>query len=313
MPPILDPKVLVGTASADDAGVYLLDDGHAIVSTLDFFTPIVDDPYDFGRIAAANALSDIYAMGATPLFALAIAAFPENMAPEIIGAILRGGVDSAAAAGIAIIGGHTIKDEEPKYGLAVTGIVHPERILRNNSGRAGDALILTKAIGTGILTTARRSDAIAPDALAPAVASMATLNRSAAECALRFDVSAMTDITGFGLLGHLHEMLGGELGARIDAQAVPLLPGALDLARENIVPGGTRTNLDAAIGDGTRFGDTVPAALQLVLADAQTSGGLLIAVAEREADALLAALHESALPAAARIGSLVRGAGIDVA
>ena len=305
--------MLVGTASADDAGVYLLDDGHAIVSTLDFFTPIVDDPYDFGRIAAANALSDIYAMGATPLFALAIAAFPEDMEPEIIGAILRGGVDSAAAAGIAIIGGHTIKDEEPKYGLAVTGIVHPERIVRNNSGRAGDALILTKAIGTGILTTARRSDAVAPEALAPAVASMATLNRSAAECALRFDVSAMTDITGFGLLGHLHEMLGGELGARIDAQAVPLLPGALDLARENIVPGGTRTNLDAAIGDGTRFGDMVPAELRLVLADAQTSGGLLIAVAEREADALLAALQESAVPAAARIGSLVRGAGIDVA
>ncbi len=304
--------MLVGTASADDAGVYMLDDERAIVSTLDFFTPIVDDPYDFGRIAAANALSDIYAMGATPLFALAIAAFPEDMEPEIVGAILRGGVDSAAAAGIAVIGGHTIKDDEPKYGLAVTGIVHPQKIVRNNSGRVGDALVLTKAIGTGILTTARRSDAIGPEALAPAVASMATLNRAAAECALRFDLSAMTDVTGFGLLGHLHEMLGGGLGARIDAHAVPVLPGALDLARENIVPGGTRTNLDAAIDDGARFSDSVPRALQLVLADAQTSGGLLIAVAGRDADALLAALRDANVAAAARIGSLVAGAGIDI-
>lgn len=313
MPPILDPKVLVGTASADDAGVYLLDDERAIVSTLDFFTPIVDDPYDFGRIAAANALSDIYAMGATPLFALAIAAFPENMAPEIIGAILRGGVDSAAAAGIAIIGGHTIKDDEPKYGLAVTGIVHPQRILRNNSGRAGDALVLTKAIGTGILTTARRSDAIGPEALVPAVASMAMLNRSAAECALRFDLSAMTDITGFGLLGHLREMLRSDLGARIEAEAVPALPGALDLARENIVPGGTRTNLEAAIGDGARFSERIPAEMRLLLADAQSSGGLLIAVAEHEADAFLAALQSGGVTSAARIGALVHGAGIDIA
>ena len=305
--------MLVGTASADDAGVYLLDDEHAIVSTLDFFTPIVDDPYDFGRIAAANALSDIYAMGATPLFALAIAAFPEDMEPEVVGAILRGGVDSAAAAGIAVIGGHTIKDDEPKYGLAVTGIVHPQRIVRNNSGRVGDALVVTKAIGTGILTTARRSDAIGAEAIAPAVASMATLNRTAAECALRFDIAAMTDVTGFGLLGHLHEMLGEGLGARIDARAVPVLPGALDLARENVVPGGTRTNLDAAIDDGARFSESVPKELRLVLADAQTSGGLLIAVAERDVDALLAALRESNVAMAARIGSLVAGAGIEIA
>jgi len=304
--------VLVGSASADDAGVYLLDENRAIVSTLDFFTPIVDDPYDFGRIAAANALSDVYAMGATPLFALAIAAFPEDMEPEIVGAILRGGVDSAAAAGIAIIGGHTIKDDEPKYGLAVTGIVHPQRILRNNSGRIGDALLLTKAIGTGILTTARRSDAIEAEALAPAVASMATLNRGAAECALRFDVAAMTDVTGFGLLGHLREMLGDGLGARIDASAVPLLPGALDLAGENIVPGGTRTNLEAAISEGTRFSEDISPALRLVLADAQTSGGLLIAVAERDAEALLGSLRNSGITAAARIGALVRGSGIEV-
>ncbi|HUY11007.1 MAG TPA: selenide, water dikinase SelD, partial [Candidatus Dormibacteraeota bacterium] len=165
LPPILDPNVLVGNSSADDAGVYRLSEDRALVVTLDFFTPIVDDPYDFGRIAAANALSDIYAMGAQPLVALAIAAFPESLDPQIIGAILRGGVDVAAQAGIAIIGGHTIKDDEPKYGLSVTGIVHPDRIMRNDSGRLRDVLILTKAIGTGILTTARRSDVIDAAAL----------------------------------------------------------------------------------------------------------------------------------------------------
>ena len=304
--------MLVGTASADDAGVYSLDDERAIVSTLDSFTPIVDDPYDFGRIAAANALSDVYAMGGRPLFALAIAAFPEEMGPETIGAILRGGVDSAEAAGIAIIGGHTIKDDEPKYGLAVTGIVHPQRIVRNNTGRNGDAIILTKALGTGILTTARRSDAITAEELAPAVASMVTLNRVAAECALRFDVAAMTDVTGFGLLGHLHEMLGEDLGARIDAAAVPMLPGAIGLAERNIAPGGTRTNLEAAIGDGAQFDDRISIATQLVLADAQSSGGLLVAVAERHADDLLAALHAAGVAASARIGTLVGERGIVV-
>lgn len=280
---------------------------------MDFFTPIVDDPYDYGRIAAANALSDVYAMGATPLFALAIAAFPEDMSPAIVGAILRGGVDSAAAAGIAIIGGHTIKDDEPKYGLAVTGIVHPQRILRNNSGREGDALVLTKAIGTGILTTARRSDIIGAEELAPAVRSMATLNRRAAECALRFGVTAMTDITGFGLLGHLHEMLGGELGAEIDAKNVPLLPGVLALAREEIVPGGTRSNLDAAIEAGARFSDAIPREMRLALADAQTSGGLLIALPQDELEAFLAALQSDGVAEARRIGSIVRGVGITIA
>ena len=280
---------------------------------MDFFTPIVDDPYDFGRIAAANALSDIYAMGATPLFALAIAAFPEDMEAETIAAILRGGIDSAASAGIAVIGGHTIKDDEPKYGLAVTGIVHPQRIVRNNSGRAGDALVLTKAIGTGILTTARRSDTIGAEALAPAVASMSRLNRHASECALRFGVSAMTDITGFGLLGHLHEMLGTGIGANIEAKSVPLLPGVLELARENIVPGGTRTNLDAALADGARFRDDVAKELRLALADAQTSGGLLIAIPERELDPFLAALRSNGVAEAARIGSLVQGTGITIA
>ncbi len=252
-------------------------------------------------------------MGATPLFALAIAAFPEDMEAETIAAILRGGIDSAASAGIAVIGGHTIKDDEPKYGLAVTGIVHPQRIVRNNSGRAGDALVLTKAIGTGILTTARRSDTIGPEALAPAVVSMSTLNRCASECALRFGVSAMTDITGFGLLGHLHEMLGTGIGANIEAKSVPLLPGVLELARENIVPGGTRTNLDAALADGARFRDDVAKELRLALADAQTSGGLLIAIPERELDPFLAALRSNGVAEAARIGSLVQGTGITIA
>src|SRR6185312_6766435 len=201
----------------------------ALGVTVDFFTPIVDDPYDYGRIAAANALSDVYAMGARPLCALAIAAFPEDLEPSVIAKILRGGIDVAALAGIEIVGGHTIKDAEPKYGLSVTGIVHPDRVLRNDSGRAGDALILTKALGTGILTTACRADDIDDAALAPAIDSMVTLNRAASEIALAFDIHAMTDVTGFGLIGHLREMLGGRLGARIEGTSVPLLPHALGL------------------------------------------------------------------------------------
>ena len=253
LPPIADPNVIVGHSSADDAGVYRLDNERALVQTVDFFPPIVDDPYDYGRIAAANALSDVYAMGARPLCALAIAAFPEDLDPGVIAAILRGGVDMTAEAGIAIVGGHTIKDDEPKYGLAVTGIVHPDKILRNNTGLPGDALILTKPLGTGILTTARRSDEIDESALAPAVQSMVTLNRAASEVARQFDVHAMTDVTGFGLLGHLREMLGGRLGARIHGANVPLLPNALALASRDVMPGGTRKNLATALDNGARF------------------------------------------------------------
>lgn len=312
LPPIEDPNVLVGHASADDAGVYRLDDERALVQTVDFFTPIVDDPYDYGRIAAANALSDVYAMGGRPLCALAIAAFPDDLGAAIVAAILRGGADVAASAGMPIVGGHTIRDDEPKYGLAVTGIVHPDRIVRNDTGRPGDFLILTKPLGTGILTTARRSDEIAESDLAPAVASMVSLNRAAGEVALRFTIHAMTDVTGFGLLGHLREMLGARLGAKIEARAVPLFPKTLELAARDIVPGGTRTNLANALESGTRFDPQLPAGLALALSDAQTSGGLLIAVDPRDAVALRDGLHAAGVAHARIVGALTDSGRIDV-
>ncbi len=283
------------------------------MQTVDFFTPIVDDPYDYGRIAAANALSDVYAMGARPLSALAIAAFPENLDPAVVAAILRGGIDVAAAAGIDIVGGHTIKDDEPKYGLSVTGIVHPDRVLRNDTGRSGDALVLTKPLGTGILTTARRSDEIDESALAPAIDAMVTLNRCASEVAVKFDIHAMTDVTGFGLLGHLREMLAGRLGARIDAASVPLLPNVLALAARDVMPGGTRKNLAAALQDGARFDSTLPAGLSTVLCDAQTSGGLLIAVDGAQAAQLIDALRSAGVRDASVIGSLTDSGFIEVA
>ena len=292
--------------------MYRLNEDVALVSTLDFFTPIVDDPYDYGRIAAANSLSDIYAMGARPLYALAICAFPDDLDPSIVAKILRGGVDVAAQAGIAVVGGHTIKDDEPKYGLAVTGVVHPGKILRNDSGRAGDALVLTKPLGTGILTTARRNDTIDDVALAPAVESMATLNRTASEVALRFDVRAMTDVTGFGFIGHLREMLGSRLGARIDGGAVAIFPDALRLAARDVVPGGTRTNLGNAVSAGARFDPNLPPGLREVLCDAQTSGGLLIAVAANQAPALVDALRTAGVDYAHVVGSLTAEPGIAV-
>ena len=312
LPPITDPNVLVGSATADDAAVYRISDDLALVQTVDFFTPIVDDPRDFGRISAANALSDVYAMGGRPITALAIAAFPEDLDLAIAGAILQGGAEKAAEAGIAIVGGHTIKDPEPKYGLSVTGLIDPRTIRRNDTGRAGDVLILTKAIGTGILTTARRRDAIADADLAPAVASMLQLNRTAAETLAPFEPSAMTDVTGFGLIGHLAEMAASGLGAVVDASAVPLLPRTVELAAAGIVPGGSRTNLRIALERGTRFDATLGEALQLALCDAQTSGGLLAAVAPERADAALRALHAAGIAAAHAIGRLTTAGAISV-
>jgi selenide, water dikinase len=309
---VADPNVLVGNATADDAGVYRLDEGHALVQTIDFFTPIVDDPYLYGRIAAANALSDIYAMGARPLFAVAVAAFPEELDPATIAAVLRGGVDGAAEAGIAIVGGHTIKDAEPKYGLAVTGLVHPDRVVRNDTGLAGDTLLLTKPLGTGVLTTARRSDLIGESDLAPAIESMLALNAAASEVAVRFRVHAMTDVSGFGLLGHLGEMLGSGLGARIDAGCVALLPKALQLAALDIVPGGTRANLDDAVERGARFDAGLPLGLALLLCDAQTSGGLLMAVTPERAGNVLDALVAAGADFSHVIGSLTDTPGIHV-
>ena len=296
--------MLVGSATADDAGVYQLSDELALVQTVDFFTPIVDDPRQYGQIAAANALSDIYAMGARPIAALAIGAFPESMDASVIAAILGGGAEKAREAGIAIIGGHTIKDDEPKYGLAVSGVVHPGKIWRNNTGKPGDALVLTKPIGTGILTTARRNDEIDDGVLQPAIDSMLMLNREAAEIAARFEVHAATDVTGFGLIGHLCEMTSGGTGAEISAHAVTLFGEVERLAQTDAVPGGTRTNYRLALESGVQFSQSVSEARRLALCDAQTSGGLLLAVPPERSTELVHALKKAGLGGASEIGSL---------
>lgn len=299
------PDLLVGPETSDDAAVYRLTDDLALVETLDFFTPIVDDPYQFGAIAAANALSDVYAMGARPLFALNIAAFPSNRLPmSVLEAILRGASDKAAEAGIPIVGGHTVDDTEPKFGLAVTGVVHPEKILTNKGARAGDMLILTKPIGTGIISTAVKQGVATEEQARQAAETMAALNRLAAEAMVSFAVSACTDITGFGLLGHLREMAeGAGVTIVVKASEVPLLSGALSLAEAGIIPGGTRDNL-THVAPVTRFGDTITTAQRSLLADAQTSGGLVIAVPENEASALLWKLHQAGIAAAAVIGKV---------
>lgn len=305
MPPLSDPNVLVGFDTADDAGVYRVAPDLAIALTVDFFTPIVDDPATFGAIAATNSLSDLYAMGARPIVALAVAGFPESGLDEsILGDIFAGGAAKAAEAGIAIIGGHTVKDREPKYGLSAVGLVHPDTIVRNSTARPGDALILTKPLGTGILTTARRRDAIDDAGLAEAIASMTTLNRAASEAMLSVGVDATTDVTGFGLVGHLREMIDGSgTGATIDAAAVPAFDRAVELASLGHAPGGTTSNLERAISLGTTF-DGVPDAVRLVLCDAQTSGGLLIAVAAQRAGTLIDALARGGVNRAAVIGRI---------
>lgn len=315
MPAIDDPNVLVATETGDDAGVYRIAPDLALVQTVDFFTPIVDDPATFGRIAAANAISDIYAMGGTPLFAVAVTTFPESGLPlEVLHAIARGGAEKAREAGIAIIGGHTVKDPEPKYGLAVTGRIHPDHVIRNSTARAGDLLVLTKPLGTGLYTTARRRDVISEDELLEAVTSMQTLNRAASEAMIAAGVDAATDVTGFGLMGHLREMTEGSgVGARIDAAAVPLFDLAISLAERDCAPGGTKANLALALRSGVRFAGSVSAALALVLCDAQTSGGLLIAVSETKAEMLLDALASRSVADAVVIGALTQEPGIVVA
>jgi len=289
---LTNADVLVGLETRDDAAVYRLRPDLALVVTTDFFTPVVDDPYTYGAIAAANALSDIYAMGAQPLMAINLVAFPiKELAPSVLADILRGGLDKVREAGIDILGGHSIDDHEPKYGLAVTGTVHPDRIVRNRGGRPGDQLVLTKPIGTGIITTAIKHQVSAKDAEAAAITSMLALNRDAAAAMLTVEPHAATDVTGFGLLGHLHYLaLASGTGAQIDAAAVPLLPGALALADAGEVPGGTRSN-QRFLAPHITWSVNVPAALQTVLVDAQTSGGLLIAVQPGQLASLQAALE----------------------
>jgi selenide,water dikinase len=275
-----DPAVLVGPSTADDAGVYRLTDELALVHTADFFTPIVDDPYDFGRIAATNALSDVYAMGARPVTALNLVAFSlEELGGDVLRKILRGGADVATAAGAAVVGGHSIDDREPKYGLAVTGVVHPDEVLTNAGGRAGDALVLTKPVGAGAISTAVKRRLAGDDAVARAVAVMTTLNADAAAAARGAGAHALTDVTGFGVLGHLHELTRASgVAAELDAGAVPAIDGALDLlADEAAVSGGSRRNAEHA-AEFASFAEGIDPARRRLATDAMTSGGLLAAV-----------------------------------
>jgi selenide,water dikinase len=277
-----DPRLLVGPGTIDDAAVYRLTDELALVQTIDFFTPIVDDPYDFGRIAAANALSDVYAMGGRPITALNIVAFPlEQLGGDVLREILRGGHDIVAQAGATLAGGHSIDDPEPKYGLAVTGVVHPDSMLSNAGGRDGDALVLTKPLGVGAIATARKRGRRDDDLLARAVEVMTTLNDAAAEAARACGARAVTDVTGFGLLGHLHNLASASgVAAEIDASAIPCIDGVQELLRDDeslAVAGGSRRNREHAEGF-TDIADGVPEWRRRLASDATTSGGLLIAV-----------------------------------
>jgi selenide, water dikinase len=298
LPVRLDPNVLVGFATSDDAGVYRLRDDLAIVQTVDFFTPIVDDPLQFGRIAACNALSDIYAMGAVPVCALNLVAFSiEQIGAEVLAEILRGGAQIATEAGVAIVGGHSIDDAEPKYGMAVTGIVHPDELLTNAGGRSGDALVLTKPLGAGAVSTAHKRGLDAP--LAEAIEVMTTLNRDGADAARAAGVHALTDVTGFGLLGHLHELaLASGLAAEIRARAVPAIAGVLELlarADESAVAGGTRRNRAHAEAFTSFDGDVMPEHRWLAC-DAMTSGGLLAAVGPADASGIPGSVIGRLLP-----------------
>jgi selenide, water dikinase len=278
--------LLVGHTALDDAAVWRISDELAVVQTIDFFTPLVDDPYTFGRIAATNAFSDIYAMGGRPAFALNVVAFPKTLPMELLGEILRGGADVARTAGAVVAGGHSIDDPEPKYGMAVTGFVHPDEVWTNSGGREGDVLVLSKPIGTGIVTTAVKRGEPDPEVVGAAVTSMTTLNAEAAEIVRAARPHAVTDVTGFGLVGHAREVADGAgLRAEIDFAAVRLLPGVRELIDEGHVPGGTRTNLDLAAGY-TEFGAGLSESDRLLACDAQTSGGLLVALPPERAEAL---------------------------
>ena len=300
--------MLVGVDTADDAAVYRFDDTYGIVATVDVFTPIVDSARDFGRIAASNSLSDVYAMGATPLFALSVVGFPIKQLPiEDLGAILEGAASVCAEAGIGIIGGHSIDDPEPKFGLCVIGRVAIDSITPNNGARPGDQLVLTKPIGTGIITTGIKSGAASAEVAAGAVATMVALNRAACDAMLAVGARSATDVTGFGLLGHLHEMLHGSgVSGRIDAGAVPILAGARELADAGVVPGGTRKNL-AYFERWIDFHASIGETDRLLLADAQTSGGLLIAVAADRLPDLQAELRGRGVETVAVIGEVSAG------
>jgi len=294
-----DPNVLIGFETADDAGVYQLTPELALVQTVDFFTPIVDDPYVFGQIAATNSLSDVYAMGGRPMSALTMVCFPEQGDPKILEEMLAGGLSKMVEANCTVIGGHSVRDEEIKLGYAVTGTVHPRKVLANSGARAGDRLIFTKAIGTGVISTAIKRGKADSAWIREAVRSMTTLNKAAAEVVTSgFEVHGMTDITGFGLLGHAREMAAGSgVSMTISASRVPLLEGALECIRAGMVPGGLKANR-SFIESCVEFAVEVPELMRMVLCDPQTAGGLLISVAPADSERLLAQLRDAGVPAA---------------
>ena len=289
-----DPNLLVGYDSRDDAAVYRITDDIALVQTVDFFPPMVDDPYTFGQIAAANALSDVYAMGGEVKTALNLVCFPESMDLNILGEILRGGAKKVAEAGGSLAGGHSIADTGVKYGLSVTGLVDPKKMYTNDSGRPGDKLILTKALGVGLICTANRVGEAAPKDMAGAIASMTTLNKNAAEISRKYTVHAATDVTGFSFLGHLHEMMGGKLSCIIDARMVPVLPGAEKAADDFLYTAAGQRNRNH-VGAFVDF-KRVPFPLEEILFDPQTSGGLLFCAAREDADKILGELNGLSLP-----------------
>jgi selenide,water dikinase len=302
----IHPNLLVGLEYPDDAGVYRLSDDLAIIQTVDFFTPIVDDPYSFGQIAAANAMSDIYAMGGAPLTAMNIICFPVNtMDMSVLQETLKGGLDKIKEAGALLVGGHSVEDDEFKYGLSVTGTVHPEHVLTNRGARPGDILILTKPIGTGIINTAIKANLADKRLINEVTEIMSCLNSASKDESLRFDISACTDVTGFGLLGHACEMIENQdIGLKIDIQRIPLIEKAMHFANMGIVPAGTHRNRDFRLGYLKGYETTNPAFMD-VLFDPQTSGGLLIAVKREEGETLKKVLREKGVKAASIIGEFV--------
>ena len=304
---ISDERVIVGFNGHDDAAVVRLDDGKLLVQTVDFFTPIVDDPYQFGQIAAANSLSDIYAMGAKPIFALNIVGFPINDLPnEMLTTILQGGADKAKEAGIPTVGGHSVDDKEPKYGLVVTGEVEEKNIVTNKSATPGDVLVLTKPLGTGIIATAIKKGVVKNDVIRAAVESMSALNELASKIMVELGVKTATDVSGFGLLGHLNEICeASKVSAEIKYDDLPLLPGVNKLASDGIIPGGTKRNLSFATSF-TYFHDQLTKIQQLISADAQTSGGLLISLSPDSAKMFIKKFNERSPIKAQKIGTIIK-------
>jgi selenide,water dikinase len=306
------PELLVGLAVSDDAAVYKLDDETAVIQTLDFFTPVVDDPYDYGAVAAANAMSDVYAMGGEVVLALNICGFPPDLPPSIISEILRGGAEKVAEAGGVLAGGHTVDDEEPKYGLSVMGLVHPERVWTKAAARTGDVLVLTKPLGVGLITTVLKADMAAASHIDGAVASMKKLNRQAARILGQFDVRAVTDVTGFALLGHGYEMAEKSgVRLRFRVEQIPFLEGSREYADMWLFPGGTCDN-EGAYQHGVTFAPDIEEEMQQLLYTPETSGGLLAAVPPERLDALLGRFEDARHPCWV-IGEVVAGEGIEVA